>query len=199
MVARRRIAPRLAADRQTPPPRGVRNDYAAHPDGAAGFYADEGSSYRNPHSGAVIGALSLLSWSPTDRILDLCCGSGEVTGALVSLGVPLALIEASDPYTGEAYAARWGRTVDANWSFDDLARGALPTDRYDRVVCSYALHLCPTSLLPTVCVQLALAVAELVVVTPHKRPMLRDEWGFVLVEEHRHDQTRARVRRYERR
>ena len=34
-------------------PDGVRDEYDRHPGGAAGWYADNGASYRNPHEDAV--------------------------------------------------------------------------------------------------------------------------------------------------
>ena len=43
-----------------------------------------------------------------DRILDLSCGSGEVTAALVAAGVPPQRIDACDPYTHEAFSNRLG-------------------------------------------------------------------------------------------
>ena len=71
----------------------MRNAYAAHTDGATGFYVDEGSTYTNPHDGGVREALvrAVRAWpdlfapadqpGTADRILDLSCGSGEVSRA----------------------------------------------------------------------------------------------------------------------
>ena len=119
--------PRLTRPRppRPTPPRlaGVRNAYAAHADGATGFYVDEGSTYTNPHDGGVREALvrAVRAWpdlfapadqpgsTADDRILDLSCGSGEVTAALVAAGVHLDRIDACDPYTGAAYERRIGK------------------------------------------------------------------------------------------
>ena len=118
--------PRLTRPRppRPTPPRlaGVRNAYAAHADGATGFYVDEGSTYTNPHDGGVREALvrAVRAWpdlfapadqpgTADDRVLDLSCGSGEVTAALVAAGVHLDRIDACDPYTGAAYERRIGK------------------------------------------------------------------------------------------
>ncbi len=90
--------------RLTRPITGVRNAYASHEAGATGYYADEGARYVNPHDGGVREMLARATrdWPELwgmgksddfndddddedefgDRILDLSCGSGEVTSAL---------------------------------------------------------------------------------------------------------------------
>jgi hypothetical protein len=50
---------------------------------------------------------------PPVRILDLSCGSGEATAALIDAGVRPDAIDAFDPYTRVAFERR----------FDDIARG----------------------------------------------------------------------------
>jgi SAM-dependent methyltransferase len=185
-------------------PGGIRDRYAADPQGASGFYERTGGSYANPHEKAVAVGIGLAHgawpdlWLPGASILDLCCGSGEVTAALVGLGVVADGIVASDPYTGEAFRARHGRDVDATWTFADIAGGALEGRSFDVVICSYALHLCEASWLPLVCVALARTTRTLLVVTPHKRPVLRPVWGLALLGELHDRNTRVRVRRYDR-
>src|SRR6476469_9120335 len=77
--------------------------------GVEGFYQRFGDSYRNPHERVIRAALgaALARWDlPLDRVLDLACGSGEVTLALRTLGCEA--IDGIDPYTYQAYAARTG-------------------------------------------------------------------------------------------
>ncbi len=185
-------------------PDGIRDRYAADPKGASGFYEQYGDTYANPHQKAITVAMRLAYetwsdlWSHGPSCLDLCCGSGEVTAALVGLGVAADRIRASDPYTGEAFRARHGRDVEAAWSFADIAGGAMEGHSFDVIICSYALHLCEPSWLPMVCVGLAQASRTLLVVTPHKRPVVRPEWGLALVDELHDRDTRVRVRRYDR-
>ena len=182
------------------PREGVRDEYAAHPDGADGWYRDTGASYRNPHEDAVDDVLALaVKWWPSafaGQVLDLCAGSGEATLALRAAGVAAERIDACDPYTGEAYRARVGRPI-APWSFVEIAAGALSGSSYSGIVCSYALHLCEPSRLPSVCQALALVSPALVIVTPHKRPELRPEFGWDLIDDHRDISLRVRLRLYE--
>ena len=181
-------------------PDGVRDEYARHPGGAAGWYAENGSTYRNPHEDAVVAMVArAVRTSPdsfaTGRVLDLACGSGEVTLALRSAGVDPTRIDAADPFTGAAYFARTG-TISAGWSFAEIAQGALAGRRWSIVVCSYGLHLCEPSWLAPVCVALAGTADGLVVITPHKRPMVDTAWGWTLVDEHRDPAWRVRMRSY---
>ena len=70
---------------------------------------------------------------------------------------------------------------------------------FDHVICAYALHLCDVSRLPGVCLALAAASPNLHVITPHKRPVLREAWGWVLEDEHYDPGFRVRTRSYRRR
>jgi SAM-dependent methyltransferase len=165
----------------------VRGEYAQQ--GVAGFYEKEGASYQNPHEARVRAALYLAlerhPVAPTARVLDLCCGSGEVTLALRARG--FENVVGSDPFTLEAYERRTGAKA-LRLDFVDIANGAL--------VCSYALHLAVPSRLPELVWQLSRSASRLFVLSPHKRPLLRAEWGFALKDELLHARTRVRV--YER-
>ena len=180
---------------------GVRDNYAAHPEGADGWYRESGSSYRNPHEDAIVEVLGLaVSWWPSvfaAQVLDLSCGSGEVTLGLMAAGLPIERISACDPYTGEAYRTRVGRACEG-YSFADVANGALDGRTYSGVVCSYALHLCEPSWLPLVCHALASVSPSLVIVTPHKRPEIPPSLGWELTDDHRDVALRVRLRLYER-
>ncbi len=180
---------------------GVRDNYAAHPEGAEGWYRESGSSYRNPHEDSIVEVLGLaVSWWPSvfaAQVLDLSCGSGEVTLGLMAAGLPIERIRACDPYTGEAYRTRVGRVCEAH-SFADVANGALEGRSYSGIVCSYALHLCEPSWLPLVCHALASVSPSLVIVTPHKRPEIPPSFGWELADDHRDIALRIRLRLYER-
>jgi SAM-dependent methyltransferase len=182
---------------------GVRNEYADHPGGAEGWYRDQGAAYRNPHTAAVTTAVeqAVSRWPSlfsAGRVLDFCCGSGEVTRALIDSGVDGSLIDSSDPFTGLAFAAACpGRTLAAEWTFADVEQGALSRFGWNTVLCSYAFHLCEQSRLPAVCTQLSSIAEHLVIITPHKRPELSPGWGFTLVDEHRDTKLRIRLRRYD--
>lgn len=169
----------------------IRKQYERH--GVQGFYERDGASYRNPHEEGIQAALrSCISrWTLSlQRTLDLACGSGEVTLALLDLGCDG--IEGLDPFTGDAYYRRTGRKA-RELSFEGIAEGALAEERYSLVICSYALHLCAVSRLPGLLVQLGLVAPDLIVVTPHKRPEIRRDWGWGLVDEFVADRVRSRL------
>ena len=145
----------------------IRKQYETH--GAQGYYARFGASYRNPHEPIIIDviAYALTAWPlDTSHVLDLACGSGEVTLALRDHAI--THITGVDPYTGEAYTERTGQTA-LPYRFEDIANGAL-TETYSLIVCSFAMHLVSESWLPTLCYTLASLAPDLVILTPHKSP-----------------------------
>jgi SAM-dependent methyltransferase len=159
----------------------VRPLYEAH--GAQGYYEQHGADYRNPHEAVVRACLqdALLRWNAnTAHVLDLACGSGEVTLCLREAGV--ASITGVDPYTATAYRARTGQDALPH-SFEAIADGVLEGQAFSLIICSFALHLAPASRLPTLCYQLARLAPMLWVLTPHKRPHIAPEWGWRLQEE----------------
>jgi SAM-dependent methyltransferase len=169
----------------------VREGYERH--GATGFYRRFGDEYRNPHEArvhAVIAAAARRRELDLAHVLDLACGSGEATRALRALGA--GRIDGVDPYTGAAYQRATGRHAESH-TFEAVATGALVGRRYSLAVCSYALHLLAESWLPALCYQLTRITGTLLIVTPHKRPTLRQEWGWQLADEILLDRTRARL------
>jgi 2-polyprenyl-3-methyl-5-hydroxy-6-metoxy-1,4-benzoquinol methylase len=160
--------------------------------GVRGFYEQHGAHYRNPHEPAVARALAaaVRTWQPgLEQVLDLACGSGEATLALQALGA--ASVQGVDPFTGPAYQARTGQLAEP-FTFEAVAAGALAGRRYSLIVCSYALHLLQPSRLPGLAYALSLLAPRLLVLTPHKRPHLRPEWGWSLAGELVVERVRAR-------
>ena len=175
------------------PEQAIRKEYEQQ--GVRGFYEQFGDIYRNPHEEAIRTALNdgLSRWQvDLSHVLDLACGSGEVTLALQELGC--TSIDGIDPYTAEAYQARTGRQAEL-LTFEQIAEGALEDRRYSLIVCSYALHLLPVSCLPVVTYQLQRLAPTLIILTPHKRPQLREAWGWRLEDEIVVVRVRARLYR----
>ncbi|MDX9719160.1 MAG: class I SAM-dependent methyltransferase [Myxococcota bacterium] len=149
--------------------------------GVVPYYRQHGSAYRNPHE-PIIRAIvqDFARQSPwSGSILDLACGSGEVTLALLELGVKEVL--GVDPFTAEAYSERTGMQAQ-ELSFEDIAQGALEQHRFGMIICSFALHLIEESWLPRLCWALATLSPRMLILSPHKRPRLEEEWGWVLTE-----------------
>ncbi|MGC0418904.1 SAM-dependent methyltransferase [Embleya sp. AB8] len=167
--------------------------------GAEGFYLRHGSAYRNPHEPRVRAVLAEVLAEPVAAepelladVLDLACGSGEATLALRELGA--RAVTGIDPFTGAAYRERTGQDAEA-LRFEQIAAGALAGRSHSLVVCSYALHLLAESRLPALAYALSEVTSAFLVVTPHKRPVLRPEWGWHLGREVLVDRARARLYR----
>ena len=171
----------------------VRSRYEQH--GADAYYREHAADYANPHEPEVVHSLGLATsrWGlDLSRVLDLACGSGEATRALRALGA--GAVEGCDPFLFELYERRTG-TSGERFSFEDVAGGALAGRGYSLVVCSFALHLAEPSRLPGVCYQLSLVAPALLVLTPHKRPAVRPEWGWVMEGEFVWARVRTRLYR----
>ena len=168
---------RLFHDRRVHSPEkvAIREKYVR--DTVRGYYEKHGSSYRNPHEPqvrrAIIEAMDSLAIAP-GRVLDLACGSGEASLALVELGWS---VYAVDPYSGAAFRERL-RLDPEPLSFEEIAAGLISDRRYDLIVCSYAMHLVPLSRLPLLAFRLKEISPLLMTVSPHKRPSIKQEWGW---------------------
>jgi hypothetical protein len=158
------------------------------------YYRDLGHAYRNPHESIIADLIDQIvpTW-PIDcsYVLDLAAGSGEVTLQLLKHD-PAMQIDAIDPYTFPAYEHRTGRTCQ-RLNFQELASGALREKSYSLVVCSFALHLVEPSRLPGLCWELSQIAPRLLILTPHKRPELRPDFGWQLTHQIIHHRVRARL------
>lgn len=65
-------------------------------------------------------------------------------------------------------------------TFEQIAAGALRGRTYSLIGCSFAMHLCPPSQLPMLLIELSQIARQLVILSPHKRPIIRDGWGWRL-------------------
>jgi SAM-dependent methyltransferase len=162
--------------------------------GVAGFYEQFGATYSNPHEPQIKVLLERLisEWNlDLTGVLDLACGSGEVSSVILKRG---GMVTGIDPFTFDAFRARTGLEAE-QFSFEDIADGALEGRRFSLIVCSFALHLAEASRLPTVAFQLAQTADTLLILTPHKRPNLKPEWGWNLESEMLEARVRARLYR----
>lgn len=146
--------------------------------GVDGFYKKSGWHYSNPHEPQIITLLEKnKSQINYEKILDFCCGSGEVTTALAKMGFENTI--GSDPYTQQAFRKRTSKKA-LSLSFDQVIRKGLP-EKYTAVIASFALHLCPPDKLYPLVAQIFESTTQLVVITPHKRPQLEKLDGINLI------------------
>lgn len=159
--------------------------------GVEEYYKRHQCDYYNPHEYII---KKHLRWAYQEnklkhKILDLCCGSGEVTRVLLECN-PGYDITGLDPYTAQAYYLRTGKCA-IEMTFKDIADGKIH-EHYDHIICSFALHLCPESMLPIVLWQLGEISDSLIILTPHKRPDCDQISGWYLVEEEILERVRMR-------
>ncbi|KAF8134020.1 hypothetical protein EV363DRAFT_1568417 [Boletus edulis] len=124
---------------------------------------------------------------------------GEPSTPMVRQAPDGLLITAADPYTQVAYTERTTLPC-APLTFRDISEGLLPPnvsstttigvsrandvqssiDRIDMVVCSFALHLVESSSeLFALLRELSTKAVWLVVLAPHKKPEIKEGWGWV--------------------
>ncbi len=153
----------------------IRNLYSKL--GVKEYYQRHGADYVNPHF-EHIRSLLLQNQARLDysQVLDFCCGSGEVSQVLETLGHSNTV--ASDPFTYEAYHRQFGKSC-LRLDFKAVIRGQL-TGNYSCIICSFAMHLCPPEQLYPLVQQLLQHSKTLVILTPHKRPVLEKLDGVVL-------------------
>lgn len=147
----------------------IRNQYQLY--GVDDFYRKHGHNYQNPHQKDVHKQLQLVydeGIFDICNVLDLCCGSGEVSSWVIENG---GNVTGCDPFTHEAYLQRIG-VEPLRYSFEDIVNTPLP--KVQTIICSYALHLCHKSIFDVVCYRLAEACDKLVILTPHKKPVIQN-------------------------
>ena len=110
-------------------------------------------------------------------LISNCCGNGDVISVLSEL-YPSVIFTGVDPYLNEVYERKQKRDC-LKLSFKDLATDFESFPKTDIIVCSFALHLCPTDLLPTILFNLASKSKYLVILTPNKKPEINQFWDLI--------------------
>jgi trans-aconitate methyltransferase len=161
------------------------------------YYRKHSADYRNVHFPEISAAMDEVLSQFVQRtgsmgccrVLDLACGSGEATLAATRWQahhpVPTMSIDGADPYTSPAYKDRTRRTA-MTFSFQDIAMGCLTSQglQYELCVCSFALHLIrDKSWLWRTLSALAESCAYLALLSPHKKPEVAHNTGWLLVHE----------------
>lgn len=169
----------------------VRSKYQKY--GVKNFYQWNYDQYKNPHEPIIQKSISFVNdnWNVNfSKTLDLAAGTGEVSKQLIKLG--FTNIDAVDPYSCKFYDAETNRKC-LPISFDDIIRGSLDDKHYTITICSFALHLLELSKLPTFLYKMTQISDQLLILSPHKRPEIKEEWGWSLDNEMTIDKVRTRL------
>lgn len=166
----------------------IREEYQKY-GSSARFYKEKASEYSNPHKKVIESLLDeyFLGEDKESKILDLCCGDGLVTTHLKSKG--FKNIFGIDPYFSEIYQQKT-KEICYKKDFKDIVVSN-DIEKCDLIICSFALHLCEKSLLPQLLFKLSQIGKKLIIITPHKNPVIKNSW--LLEEEVIKERVRMRV------
>lgn len=155
------------------------------------YYEKHNEDYENPHYEIIKQLLReyVENNDIGENILDLCCGSGEITTILESCNKDYK-ITGLDPYTKKAYKKRTNREC-LSYTFKDIVQGKMLEKKYDTIICSFAMHLCEESMLDMLLYQLSQITNNLIILTPHKRPNIKN-W-FEMKEEYIKNKVKLRI------
>ena len=141
--------------------------------GIDNYYKLHSNDYSNPHEEIIRDLLleAKENWNLGDNLLDLCCGSGEVSRVFLDRN-----IEGLDPYTFNLYEELINKPcMDLN--FKEIVEYGID-ESYDTIICSFAMHLCEESMLPMLLWRLGECSKNLLILTPHKRPNCNGIYGW---------------------
>lgn len=124
-------------------------------EGIYGTYNGE-DPYINPHMKDILQLVNDLNLKSLN-ILDLCAGNGEISNLLKSNNI----VCGNDPYMAEIYKQNTGLEC-SEYFFKDISMSF--DQKYDAIICSYALHLCEDSYLSNVLYNLKFK--QLIVLSP---------------------------------
>lgn len=155
--------------------------------GSDEFYELHCDDYNNPHIEVIKNIIDKIQPFIGNIVCDLCCGGGEISNCLSNKN-----IIGVDPYTYELYEKNTGNEC-LKLTFKDIVNGKLNDKKFDTIICSYALHLCKASMLPTLLWQLGQSTDKLIVISPHKRPDCNNISGWVLEHESKENRTTVKI------
>ena len=81
----------------------------------------------------------------------------------------------------------------AKWTFVDILNGVIDEERYDMIVVSYALHLVKEGMMHDFCNKLGQLSRKLLIVSPHKFPVMKESYGWKELEHYVLDRVHLRV------
>lgn len=153
------------------------------------YYSTKRSEYKNPHLDRINKCLDYV-YNKIDigYFLDLACGDGIVSEYLSNKG--LNEFKGSDPYFKEIYENKFNRKC-YDYRFEDIAKNGI-NDKFNTVICSYALHLCNKSYMNNLLYNISNMCEYFVVISPSKYPIINEHY-FKLIDSKIIDRTHIRI------
>lgn len=151
--------------------------------GVDNYYLNFGESYVNYHENSIQEVLETLFKNEIENksFLDFCSGDGLITKILKSFkNINNCSFTGLDKYLAERYIKETKENCIVN-SFEDVAKGSILNLNFDITICSFALHLCPFSILENVLFVLSYISKELIIISPSKNT--RVSLNFFILEE----------------
>ena len=156
----------------------IRKNYEIY--GVEDYYKNVGGEYINPHLEFIQNVMTEINNNykiPLDNVLDLAAGKGEITTILKNKGHKNII--GCDPYLYQEYMNNTDNEC-LNYSFEDIHKGALDKYKFDTIICSYALHLANSSIIPELLWKLSLISKNLIVISPNNNPFITEDYGWKL-------------------
>lgn len=165
----------------------IRNKYSKI--GVDKYYQSNIETYINPHEKNIQRSLDwVISKINIGYFLDLSCGNGEVTNHLNTKDITNG--KGSDPYLCDTYIKNTGKECSI-LKFEDIANNGL-SEKFDTIICSYALHLCEKSYFNNLLYSLSSNCKYFVVISPSKYPIIEGEY-FTLINSIIINRTHCRI------
>ena len=153
------------------------------------YYSTKKDQYYNPHSKRIFKCLDhLISEINIGYFLDLGCGNGVVSEYLSTKSY--TNFKGCDPYFKDIYEDKFSKEC-FNKSFEEISKTGL-NEKFDTIICSYALHLCDYSYLNNLLYQLSNNCKNFVVISPSKYPIISNDY-FELRSQNIFDRTHIRI------
>lgn len=169
----------------------IRKNYETH--GVKDYYKNVGGEYVNPHLEFIQGIMTEINDHykiPLNNVLDLAAGKGEITTILKNQGHKNIL--GCDPYLYQEYMDNTDNKC-LNYSFENIHQGALDKQKFDTIICSYALHLANKSIVPEMLWKLSLISKNLIIITPNNKPFIIEDYGWKLYNSFKMGKAKCRV------
>lgn len=161
--------------------------------GVTQYYSEFSERYENPHEHFVVKCLESSFKKEWLSVLDLACGNGLVS-KWIKINQNSTKIVGCDKFMAERYKKETGFDC-YDFTFEEIACGVKSlNEKFDVIICSYAIDLLDDSYINTLAWQLATIAKNLVFIRPNNH-VLNVNGCWKLENMFKHGKSRASVYR----